>query len=60
MAKKSVGCKDIGITCDFVSIQDTNEEVLSEMAEHAASVHNISSIPPHVKNQLETSIQEVE
>jgi len=60
MAKKSVGCKDIGFACDFVSVQDTDDEVMSEMAEHASSTHEIPVIPPHVKEKLQTSIIEVE
>ncbi len=60
MAKKQVGCKDLGITCDFVSTEDTKEEVISKMSEHAASVHEIPSIPSNLAQKLEESIRDVE
>jgi len=59
MEEKTVGCKDIGLTCDFVAISKSNDNLLDKMSVHAASEHGIDSIPPHIKSKLEESIKPV-
>ena len=35
----TVACKDTGTACDFVAKAETEEEVMSQIAEHAKEVH---------------------
>ena len=38
---KTLSCKDAGVACDFVAKGETNEEVLSKVAEHGKKVHGM-------------------
>ena len=35
----TVACKDTGTACDFVARAETEEEVMSQIAQHAKEVH---------------------
>jgi len=41
---KVLGCKDIGVECDFVAKGRTSGEVLKKAADHAKAHHGIKRV----------------
>jgi predicted small metal-binding protein len=37
---KTVSCRDVGADCDFVARGNSEEEIMSQVAEHARTEHN--------------------
>jgi predicted small metal-binding protein len=54
---KTLHCADAGFDCNAVIHAETEEEVLSQAAEHALSVHN-TSVTPEMAEQIKTLIKE--
>jgi len=54
---KTLHCSDAGFDCKGVISGSTDEEVLSQAAEHALSVHGVS-VTPELAEQLKTLIKE--
>jgi predicted small metal-binding protein len=55
---KSVSCRDVGMDCDFVAKGDTEEEILSQCADHARVEHNMSEMPTDVRDKVRAAIRE--
>jgi predicted small metal-binding protein len=54
---KTLHCADAGFDCEAVIHADTDEEVLSQAAEHALTVHG-TLVTPEVAEQIKTLIRE--
>lgn len=42
---KQVGCREMGVACDFVAHGKTEDEALQQLDEHARNVHHIEMTP---------------
>lgn len=54
---KTLHCKDAGFECNGVISGKTNEEVLTQAAQHAKEVHGVT-VTPELAAQLTTLIKE--
>jgi predicted small metal-binding protein len=57
--KKKLGCRDVGVDCDFVACGKTEEEVLKKASEHARTNHNMNEIPKELYDKARSAIREV-
>lgn len=39
---RELHCRDVGFDCDAVVVAETDEDVLSQVADHAKSVHGMT------------------
>jgi len=60
MKQYILGCRDIGVDCDFKAKAQDKNEVLKEIAAHAKLEHNLQNIPPELQKKCFDSIKEVE
>jgi predicted small metal-binding protein len=56
---KTLRCRDAGFDCDEVVQATSEEEVLSQAAEHAQSAHNVQ-VTPELAEQIKTLIKDDE
>lgn len=56
---KELRCDDVIPGCDWVVRGETEEEVLSKGAEHAASAHGIEEMDEATQEKVKASIREV-
>lgn len=54
---KTLHCADAGFDCQGVITGNTEEEVLTQAAEHARSVHG-TTVTPELAEQIKTLIKE--
>ncbi len=54
---KTLHCSDAGFDCKAVIHADTDEEVLTQAADHARTVHG-TSVTPEMAEQIKTLIRE--
>ena len=54
---KTLHCRDAGFDCEGVIQATTEEEVLSQAAEHAQAAHQVR-VTPELAEQLKTLIQD--
>jgi predicted small metal-binding protein len=54
---KTLHCREVGFDCDGIIRANTEEEVLSQAAEHALTVHNFT-VTPEVAEQVKSLIKE--
>ena len=55
---KTVSCRDVGMDCDFVARGNSEEEILTQCADHARREHNMNEIPAEVRDQVRAAIRE--
>jgi predicted small metal-binding protein len=55
---KTVSCRDVGADCDFVARGNSEEEIMSQVAEHARTEHNMDEIPAEVREQVRAAIRD--
>ena len=55
---KTVSCRDVGADCDFVARGNSEEEIMSQVAEHARTDHNMPEIPAEVREQVRAAIRD--
>lgn len=60
MKQLKLTCRDIGVDCDVVFTGETPEEIMRKASEHAASEHNLPTIPQHIYEKCLAAIREVE
>jgi len=53
----SIKCKDVGMDCDFEATADTEDELMKKIAEHAAEVHDMKTIPPEVIEKVKRAMK---
>ena len=56
---KTLRCSDAGFDCEGVIQAASEEEVLSQAAEHAQAAHNVQ-VTPELAEQLKTLIKDEE
>ena len=56
---KTLRCRDAGFDCEGVIQAATEEEVLTQAAEHAQAVHNVQ-VTPELAEQIKTLIKDEE
>ena len=54
---KTLKCADVGFTCATVLKAETEQEILQEAAEHAATAHGVS-VTPEMADQIKKLIKE--
>ncbi len=54
---KTLHCSDAGFDCKAVIHAETDEEVLTQAAEHALTVHG-TAVTPEMAQQIQTLIKE--
>jgi len=55
-----VRCRDVGFDCEGVVKADTEEELLTVVAEHAQTVHDVKEITPELVAKVKSVIQQEE
>ena len=55
---KTVSCRDVGADCDFVARGNNEEEIMSLVAEHARTEHNMNEIPDEVREKVRAAIHD--
>jgi predicted small metal-binding protein len=53
----SFKCKDIGLKCGFEAKAKTQDELMSKIATHAASAHNMTTVPPETMAKIKKAIK---
>lgn len=53
---KSFVCGDVVPGCDATWVCSTEDEVLFEVARHAAAAHGLSDVPPEVVSAVRAAI----
>lgn len=55
---KKVRCRDIGFDCDHEIVAKSEDEILTQAAEHAQAVHELKEVTPQVVDAVKGAIQE--
>jgi len=55
---KVLNCRDVGFDCEGVIRADSEDEVMSQAAEHARTAHGLDEITPEVAEQIRSRIQD--
>ncbi len=45
-------CRDMDLECDFEAAADSEEELMSQIAEHAEEVHDLKPIPSDMMDRV--------
>jgi predicted small metal-binding protein len=53
----SFKCKDIGLDCPFEATAATEDELMKKISAHAASVHNMKTVPPDMMAKIKKAIK---
>lgn len=56
---KTLRCRDAGFDCEGIIQAASEEEILSQAAEHAQAAHNVQ-VTPELAEQLKTLIEDDE
>jgi len=57
---KTLSCKDVGVECDATFTGETEEEIMSQAADHARTEHGFDEIPPELAEKARGAIQDVQ
>jgi len=60
MKQYTLGCKDIGVDCDFRAKSKDKKEVLKLIADHAKLEHNLPTVPPELQKKCYDCIKEID
>ncbi len=55
---KVLKCRDVGMDCDFVARGNSEDEIMSQAAEHARKDHGMDTIPSEVAASVKAAIHE--
>lgn len=55
---KAFSCGDVVPGCQARWIKSTDEEIMAEVAEHAATAHGLTAIPDELVEQVRSNIKE--
>jgi len=55
---KALYCRDMGADCDFVARGENEEKLFKNAGEHAAEVHDMTSVSPEMIEMAKTFIRE--
>lgn len=55
---KVIRCRDVGFDCEGVIRADTEEEAVTQAAEHARTLHGLTEITPEVEEQVRAAVRD--
>ena len=55
---KTVSCRDVGADCDFVARGNSEEEIMSQVEEHARTAHSMSAVSDDVRDKVRAAIHD--
>ena len=57
---KQLACNDVMPGCKFVATAASEEDLLQEVARHAAETHGVTEITPELLNQVKAAVKDVQ
>ena len=57
---KEMRCADVGMDCDFVARAETTEELMGQVAAHAAEAHGITEISDELAAQVQSVVRDAD
>lgn len=54
---KHLGCRDLGMNCDFEAHGTSDEEIMRQAAAHARQAHQIADTPPELAAKVQAAIR---
>ena len=57
---KEMRCADVGLDCDFVARAETTEEIMGQVAAHAAEAHGITEISDELAAQVKSVVRDTD
>jgi predicted small metal-binding protein len=55
--KKTFPCAAVVPGCDFAASAATEDELLKQVAEHAAEAHGLADVPPELVEKVKSAIR---
>ena len=55
---KVMKCRAVGLDCDFVARGENDEQIMTQVAEHAKKDHGMQTISQDVAEKVKASIHE--
>ncbi|CAN5154027.1 MAG: DUF1059 domain-containing protein [Chloroflexia bacterium] len=55
---KVLHCRDVGFDCEGVISGDTEDDVMTQAAEHARTAHDMDDITPETAEQIRSKIRD--
>jgi len=55
---KGFTCSDVGVDCDWSVDANTEEELMTKIAEHAKEHHGFDPIPPELVEKVKAAIKD--
>ena len=56
---KNISCADVGSDCGWSTTADTEDELMSKVAEHAKEEHKDLEVTPEVVAKIKSHIKEI-
>ena len=56
---KVIGCRDVGVDCDFEARAETTDELMKKLSDHAAKDHGMKEIPAELISKVKAAIRNV-
>ena len=53
-----MNCRDVGPDCDFVAKGETEDEIMTQVAQHAREAHGIETVPPELAEKAKAAIRD--
>ena len=57
---KTLNCRDVGVDCDASFTGETEDEVMTQAAEHARTHHGFDEVPPELAEKARAAIQDAQ
>ena len=57
---KEMRCADVGMDCDFVARAETTEELMEQVAAHAAEAHGIIEVSEELAGEVQSVIRDTD
>jgi len=55
---KTVSCRDVGADCDFVARGNSEDEIMSQVEEHARNADSMGVVPDEVRDKVRAAIHD--
>ena len=57
---KEMRCADVGMDCDFVARAETTDELMEQVAAHAAETHGITEVSEELAAKVQSVIRDTD
>ncbi len=57
---KEMRCADVGMDCDFVARAESTEELMEQVAAHAAEAHDINEISDELAAKVQSVVRDTD